>query len=235
MAYLMLFALSFAPGLLWLWFFYRKDTLDPEPASLIIKTFLIGMGLGVPATVLELLFTESAVVTVAIAPVIEELLKFAGVRFTVYRRAEFDEPLDGIIYTAAVALGFASIENGLYLLATYLTAVDTAASLNVITPFGVLTSVFLVRALLSVPSHVLYSSMWGYALGRAKFSAPGEGRRLLLTGLVLAILCHALFNFFASHLPQAALAELLLVAIMWRVVFKRIDEGLRTSPHRPTG
>lgn len=235
MHYLILFVLSFAPGLGWLWFFYRKDRLEPEPIRLIVRTFFIGMGLGIPATLLELLFSESLFVTVAIAPVVEEALKYGGVRLTVYRRPEFDEPLDGIVYTAAVALGFASIENALYLFAAYLNAVETAASLRVLSPFGVVTSVFVVRALLSVPSHVLYSSMWGYALGKAKFSDPLVRRGLIGRGLGVAILCHALFNFFAAHLPQAALAELILIVVMWKAVLRRIDEGLRLSPHhRPS-
>ena len=236
MAYLLLlFGLSFAPGLLWLWFFYRKDRIEPEPVRLIVRTFLLGVALGVPAALLELFFVESLLVTVVIAPVIEEALKFVGVRFTVYRRAEFDEPLDGIVYTAAVALGFASIENALYLFASYLTAVETAESLRALSPLGVVTSVFVVRALLSVPAHVLYSSLWGYALGKAKFAGPLLRRKLIARGLGLAVLCHALFNLFASHLPQAALGELILVVLMWKVVLRHIDEGLRVSPHtRPS-
>ncbi|MER3422235.1 MAG: hypothetical protein C4293_02395, partial [Nitrospiraceae bacterium] len=74
---------------------------------------------------------------------------------TVYHESEFDEPLDGIIYTAALALGFASMENWLYLLAAYLGADETAQASEVLSPFGVVISVFVIRALLSVPSHVL--------------------------------------------------------------------------------
>ena len=107
--YAALLAASFAPGVFWLWYFYRKDKLEPEPKKLIIKTFFVGIVLGIPATCLEILFTESLIVIVFIVPCIEEVLKYSGVRLTVYRRPEFDEPLDGIIYTAAVALGFASI------------------------------------------------------------------------------------------------------------------------------
>ncbi|MGH7229809.1 MAG: PrsW family intramembrane metalloprotease [Nitrospiraceae bacterium] len=230
--YAAVFAAAFAPGLFWLWYFYRKDKLEPEPKKLIIKTFFVGIALGIPATFLELLFTESLLVTILIAPVIEEALKYSGVRLAAYRRPEFDEPLDGIIYTAAVALGFASMENVFYLLAAYLSAHDTAKSLEVLSPFGVVISVFVLRALMSVPSHVLYSSMWGYALGRAKFMDRASGRSLILKGFLAAVLCHALFNFFASRLPQAAVGELLLVTILWVVVLKRIAEGQRISPHR---
>lgn len=233
--FLALFAAAFAPGLFWLWYFYRKDKLEPEPKTLIIKTFLIGILLGIPATFLEFLFTESLVVTIVIAPLIEEALKYGGVRFTVYQKAEFDEPLDGIIYTAALALGFASMENWLYLFAAYLGADEAAEALDVLSPFGVVASVFIVRALLSVPSHVLYSSMWGYALGKAKFTDLQEGRALIRRGFLLAVFCHGLFNFFASNLPGAALGEVMLVAAMWWIILRRIGEGLKASPHRSHG
>ncbi|HJU05110.1 MAG TPA: PrsW family glutamic-type intramembrane protease [Nitrospiraceae bacterium] len=232
MSYAALCAASFVPGLFWLWFFYKRDSLEPEPKRLLITSFFVGIGLGIPATFLEILFNDSLLMTVLIAPVIEETLKFGGVRFTVFRHPEFDEPLDGIIYTAAVALGFASMENLFYLMAAYLNASDTSQSLEVLSPFGVVMSVFVLRALMSVPSHVLYSGFWGYALGKAKFMDRAAGRSLVLKGFLLAIFCHGLFNFFASRLPQAALAELALVAILWAVILRKIAEGLKLSPHR---
>jgi RsiW-degrading membrane proteinase PrsW (M82 family) len=230
--YLAICAAAFAPAVFWLWYFYSKDKLDPEPKRLIAKTFLLGMLLGVPATFLELLFINSLAVSVVIAPAIEESLKYAGVRFTVYRSAEFDEPLDGIIYAAAIALGFASVENVFYLLATYFSVTDAEPPLEVMSPFGAVASVFAIRALISVPSHVLFSSMWGYALGRGKFLQPAEARALIRMGLLYAILCHGLFNFSASRLPEGALGVLLLVAILWRVLRRRIRETQRETPRR---
>jgi RsiW-degrading membrane proteinase PrsW (M82 family) len=93
-------------------------------------------------------------------------------------------------------------------------------------------SVFVLRALMSVPGHVLYSSLWGYALGKAKFLDRTAGRSLVLRGFLLAIFCHGLFNLFASRLPQAALAELALVAVLWVIILRKIAEGLKLSPHR---
>ena len=232
MSFVTLLLAAFAPGLFWLWFFYKKDKLEPEPKRLIVMTFLLGMGLGIPATLLELLFTESLFAIILVAPIIEEGLKYSGVRLTVYRSAEFNEPLDGIIYTAALALGFASMENWLYLLAAYLNASDMAQSTETLSPFGVVASVFVVRAFLSVPSHVLYSSMWGSALGRAKFADPAQGNAMIQRGLLLAILCHGLFNFFASHFPEAVVGEVVLMFVMWGIVLRSIRECQKASPHR---
>jgi RsiW-degrading membrane proteinase PrsW (M82 family) len=230
--YLALLAAAFAPGVFWLWFFYSKDRLDPEPKRLIARTFGLGMLLGVPATFLELLVPSSVVFSVLLAPPIEEGLKYLGVRWTVYRSQEFDEPLDGIIYAAAIALGFASVENGLYLLATYLYVIDPEQQFQIMSPLGAVASVFTIRALISVPSHVLFSSMWGYALGRAKFSEPAIGRSLIRTGLLFAILSHGLFNLSASWLPEGALGVLILIAILWRVLLRKIREASRPSPHQ---
>ena len=122
---LTILALGLAPGIFWLWYFYRKDKLEPEPKHLIIKTFFLGMVSAVPAIILETPF-KGLLLTVIAAPVIEEYLKYFVVRRTIYNHAEFDEPMDGIIYAAAAALGFASAENTLYLL----TASAIAAKLS---------------------------------------------------------------------------------------------------------
>jgi RsiW-degrading membrane proteinase PrsW (M82 family) len=232
--YLAISAVAFAPAVFWLWYFYSKDRLDPEPKRLIAKTFLLGMLLGLPATVLELLFLDSLTVSIAIAPAIEEGLKFAGVRFTVYRSSEFDEPLDGIIYAAAVALGFASVENVFYLLAAYFSVTDAAEPLAVMSPFGAVASVFAIRALISVPSHVLFASMWGYALGRGKFLPAHEAAPLIRWGLLYAILAHGLFNLSAARLPEGALGILVLVAVLWRLLRRRIRE-VRGDTRRSAG
>ena len=135
-----------------MWYFYKKDTLEPEPQSFIIKTFLLGALVGIPVTLIELPFTFSEfILAVFVAPVIEEFAKYFVVRKTIYSNVEFDEPIDGIIYAAAAALGFASLENISYLLSAYYQ--------------NHFEETYVVRALLSVPGHVLFSSMWGYALG----------------------------------------------------------------------
>ena len=96
--------------------------------------------------------------------------------------------------------------------------------------FEVILSVFIIRALMSVPSHVLYSALWGYGSCQGEVHGPPHGKALVLRGFLLAILCHKLFNFLASWMPQAALAELLLVTVRWMVVLRKLSEGLKISP-----
>ncbi len=213
--------LALAPGLFWLWFFYRKDKLEPEPRHLIIQTFFLGALVTIPVILVELPFGGPVLFQAAIvAPIVEEYAKYFVVRHTIYKNAEFNEQMDGIVYGATAALGFASAENVLYLLEPYLSSEIS----EVIT-----TSV--IRALISVPGHALFASMWGYALGLAKFAAPERRRGLIRNGLFLAMALHGCFNAVLSIAPWAALGIVILVPVMWRMTNRRITQAIAASPH----
>lgn len=216
---ILIFFLGFLPGVFYLWYFYKKDKYEPEPVKLIIKTYFMGMAAAIPISLLEAPFAFSGFILVVIAaPVIEEYGKFFVVKRKLYQNVEFDEPMDGIIYAVSAALGFASIENGFYLLTAHLE--------------GAVTEVFIMRALLSVPGHALFSSMWGYALGMTKFSNNPQRKDLIYKGLGLAMLCHAGFNFLLVTIPFASIGVFVLVPVMWKVVNNKIKEALEISPHK---
>ncbi|MDP3564709.1 MAG: PrsW family glutamic-type intramembrane protease [Methanoregula sp.] len=214
--------IGLAPGLFWLWYFYRRDIYEPEPLSLVVKMFFLGMLAAGIAYLCENYVSTlmSGVLFVAVAvPLIEESAKFGMVVFFVYNDREFDEPMDGIVYATATALGFATIENLVYLL--YLES---------------LSSLFVtgtIRAILSVPGHALFAVFWGYGLGIAKFRPPGKRLRVILAGFLLAIGVHGLFNYFLeqSYTGLAVLLLLLLPCIWW-VAEKRIRAALLTD-HEP--
>ena len=153
---------------------------------------------------------------VLLAPVIEETGKFLAVRSTVYKNKAFNEPMDGIVYASAVALGFASIENGFYLLR----AVNVSKDM--------LSGVLLTRSLLSVPGHALFSSNWGFALGEHKFF--GKRSASVIGGLLLAILLHGLFNYLCLVKYYSAIGLLILLAVMWHLINRKIKKALKESP-----
>jgi RsiW-degrading membrane proteinase PrsW (M82 family) len=217
---LIIVAVAFAPGLFWLWYFFRKDKLHPEPLYLIRKCFVWGMAAIIPAGFLEVSFgfVSSFWQFVFVAPIIEELIKFWIVRGAVYENVEFDEPVDGIIYAAAAALGFATAENVLYLIQAYRTSAGAVATLAII------------RAFLSVPGHALWSAMWGYALGFAKFSDAKRGRELIVRGFILAVVFHGAFNLVCLSGPLFAVGMLIVVPIFWSIANRRIHEALAASP-----
>ncbi|MBX2992984.1 MAG: PrsW family intramembrane metalloprotease [Bacteroidetes bacterium] len=218
---ILLFAAGFAPGVFWLWYFYRKDKYEPEPQRLVLRTAGFGVLAAVPVAIVGSPFNESFfVAAVIVAPIIEELAKFAVVRFTIYNNKEFNEPMDGIVYSAAAALGFASIENVGYIADQYSEGGLASAS-----------STFVVRALFSVPGHVLFSTLWGYALGRAKFQPRELRARTVVLGLLLSMLGHALFNLFLTIGLLYAVIVFLL-PYLWKRLNRNVDDLLSGSPFK---
>jgi RsiW-degrading membrane proteinase PrsW (M82 family) len=212
-------AVATAPAVFWLWFFYRRDRYEPEPKLLIIRTFILGLLITIPVAFIEgLLPVSDLVLAVVGAPVIEEVAKYLVVRRTVYPRPEFNEPMDGVVYAASAALGFATLENIVYISSAYLTS-----------PLEDVLIIYALRAVLSVPGHALFSSMWGYALGRAKFD-PAKGTGYILGGLALAILLHGVFNFFLYSDPLLAAGVFVLVLAAWWGVLHLMQDALRRSP-----
>lgn len=216
---LWLVVLAFGPGIFWLWYVYQKDRLEPEPRALVVKIFVLGMVCALPAALLEVPFAWSGVFLIIVAaPVIEEYAKYFVVSRTIYKQIDFNEPMDGIVYSAAAALGFASIENLFYLV--------TAQSHNILTP------VFLGRAFFSVPGHVLFSTIWGAALGRAKFvSDLARQRALIHGGLLAAMAAHGLFNLLAMFELLGAVGLLGFLFVAWRLFHQRVEAALAESSY----
>lgn len=220
----LILTVGLAPGLFWLWYFYSRDKYEPEPLSLIAKMFFLGMVAAVIAFFLENLlisFVTGILFVALVVPVVEEFLKFSMVALFVYRDREFDEPMDGIVYATATALGFATLENIVYVL-----DIQTLSSLFVT---GSL------RAILSVPGHALFAVIWGYGLGIAKFMPEGSRKgTVMVGGLVLAIGVHGVFNFMLEQqYTGLAVALLILLPVIWWFVDKRIQAALLGSKFRP--
>lgn len=122
--------LSFIPALLWLAFFYQQDRLEPEPKGYVLSVFLLGallaQGAGIPLLneVFEVhrwLPTSpwvNLLGSVLVVGLTEEFLKYAAVRYSVYRSMEFDERMDGIIYGTAAGLGYATMLNVNYVVSS---------------------------------------------------------------------------------------------------------------------
>ncbi|HON82226.1 MAG TPA: PrsW family glutamic-type intramembrane protease [Methanoregulaceae archaeon] len=189
-----LFVLAIAPAVFILSYFYLKDRYEPEPLGWVAKVFFIGAFMTIPAVLLEMPFSPGLMATVVAAPIIEELLKFCAVYFTVYRDEEFDEPVDGIVYASAAALGFAMVENVAYVL-------EGGMAVGVI------------RAVASVPAHALFSSIWGYSLGVARFRPANQRTVLVASGLAGAMLFHGFFNLLASDSMMLGLVVILVLLV----------------------
>ncbi|HNY89601.1 MAG TPA: PrsW family glutamic-type intramembrane protease [Methanoregulaceae archaeon] len=219
-----LFLLAVAPAAFWLWYFYNKDRYEPEPLSWILMVYIFGIVVTIPVAFIEgtlsIIIPEFFIV-VLVAPIVEEAGKYLVVKKTVWESLEFDEPVDGIIYAAAAGLGFATLENVIYVFS----AVETSLILALQTG--------LLRALISVPGHVLFSAMWGYSLGKARFIPQEQRTGVIATGLILAMAFHALFNLLLYDAIGFAVLILVVVPVLWFSVQKKIDQALLSSGYRP--
>lgn len=220
---LTIFALGFAPAIFWLAYFYKRDALEPEPKLLVVRTFFLGLLVTFPVAIFQGALASVFgffILAVVVAPIVEELAKYSVVRYGIFENREFNEPMDGIVYAAAAALGFASIENAFYILSAYFES-----------PAGAVMT-FTFRALFSVPAHALISSTWGYALGRAKFVSPERRNAIIYQGIIIAIILHSLFNFLAGIMLWAGIIAmiLLLVPAMWLLVNRNISRAIEVSP-----
>jgi RsiW-degrading membrane proteinase PrsW (M82 family) len=126
----------------------------------------------------------------------------------------FDEPYDGVVYAASSALGFAAVENGFILHAH---------------PTG---GIWLARALLSLPAHVFFACLWGYALGRAKQSKARIP--VFPVAFLASIVAHGLYaHFVYGRGPGALLAVTPLLAVMG-VIAWLLARDLRLRGDRPS-
>jgi protease PrsW len=188
----LLFAIAGAiPALVAMWWIDRLDSSRPEPAKLGRKAAFFGMLVVIPAVIIELAIGSAfkgsvannsvagaAIKAFLIAATVEELCKYAAMRLAVWKHPAFDERMDGIVYASRAALGFALIENMLYMLGQH----EWKSALLV----------WLLRACLSVPGHMIWSGIVGAMAARRRFDGRGVG---LLGGLIIAIALHGLFDF----------------------------------------
>jgi RsiW-degrading membrane proteinase PrsW (M82 family)/ribosomal protein S27AE len=228
--------LSLSFGLFWLWWYYRQDIFDKEPKRFVLLIFVLSMPLSVLAGLLEYTidqgsgtysehsgFLVAAFFYVGVVAVIEELAKFFVVFTVAYPNKAFNEPMDGIVYAAASAVGFASFENVFYVLNK-----------------GPL--VLLLRGPFSTLGHVLFSALWGAALGLS-LNEPSRSKRfrMIVGGLVLSILAHGAYNilislsqpFFGTGWEWLSLSGILFLFGLYIVVAMKISHALRISEFNP--
>ncbi len=186
---MVLIALAIAPGLAICLFIFTRDIYNREPALNLVMSFLYGVLAIIPAFFIETFLdkqvaenaTGIAVKSFFIIALAEESCKFIALRYYAYRQKSFDEPFDGIVYSVMVSMGFATLENILYVY-------GSAQS-------GHGLQVAFLRMFLSVPAHATFGVLMGYHIGRAKFE-PSREKRLMLLGLFWAVLFHGIFDTF---------------------------------------
>ncbi len=175
------------PGLLICLLIYFLDKHEKEGAVPLLVTFGLGMLSALPAIGIQLLASKTGIDSSAnfgflliyvfiVVAFSEELVKIVMVLAYPYPRPFFNEPMDGIVYSMMVGMGFAVVENVIY---AYNYGMDT----------------ILVRAFTAVPAHAIFAVFMGYFIGLSKFHASSKWK-LIGFGFGLAVFIHGLYDFF---------------------------------------
>ena len=213
--------ITILPSLLIVAFFVKSDRF-PEPPSQIIKIFMFGVFLCIPAflinTELSYIYAntdidEALISSFLSAAPVEEVLKFTVLYSLVYKMKDFNEPIDGIVYGVTVSLGFATLENiyYVYFLSDYF---DTTSQ-----------SLALLRSFSAIPAHGIFGATMGYFFMKYAFIKKENNLALCM---IVPILLHGAYNYFAYNFFIIAL---LIVIISW-IVLIRAFSRLKKSQRR---
>ena len=226
--YHVLLFLSVLPAALLIIFIYRQDKYQKEPFKSLFKAFFGGM-LSVVFTIVTVRIIDY---TIGLIPYLnqtvfydsfitagipEELCKFLVFMIFIWNDKNFDEYFDGIVYASFISLGFATVENIMYVM-----------------PGGIGTGI--VRALISVPAHFLFGVILGYFLSLAKFNSGKKGRYIII-GLLIAMAAHGLFDWLLmfSDRMGGALSSFIYTffiagdVMLWRLGIRLIKKHQNNS------
>ncbi len=221
------------PSLIWLFYYLRKD-LHPEPKREILKLFFYGAAITIPVFLVQIglssILEQIKVSGVfdgfpVIADIIkwfivialtEEFLKYFVVKQVILKESTLDEPLDIMLYMVVVALGFAAVENILYLFSP----VDNY--LNISKVLELTITISSIRFIGATFLHTLSSALVGYFLALSSTRA-GKRRLLVATGIFLASLLHGLYDFSIITLASPMNFIVPLLIVMGLVIFMMYD------------
>lgn len=196
MGQLQLALLGALPALLAMAVVDRLDAKRPEPRATLRRVALAGAISALPvilvSEVLKLIgpttgYTGVLYMSFIIAALPEEAAKVASMFLMAWRRPEFDERMDGIVYGARAGLGFALVENVAYLL---------------LLPHDMreFVTIYVGRAILAVPGHAIWGGLAGYFAARRRFDGVGPG---WWGGLAIAVVLHGLYDTWVFGMPLA--------------------------------
>ena len=201
--------LAIIPAVVWLAFFYRQDRLEPEPRTMVVGVFLLGVlvATAIAIPLVDRVFDVgswlfgSPLVHLAggifVVGVIQEGLKYLTLRLSVYDSREFDERTDGIIYGTAVGLGFATALNVAFVVESGGVDLGTGA----------------IRIVLTSLAHASFGGVIGYFLGRQRF----ERRPLwwMPAGVALAATLNGVFFYLRSTVARGRIEDPLAAVSPW--------------------
>lgn len=221
-----------APVVFLLMYIYNQDRKAPEPTDMLFKAFRFGILSAIVVMVVLSPFAgsdtpkdffQSLKVSFFEAGIPEEFFKWLFLYILIWKSPQFDEYIDGLVYAVFVSMGFACLENVMY-----------------VVPGGM--SVAVSRALLSVPAHFLFAVIMGYYFSMAKF-LPDERTRYMALSIILPMIAHGLFDtmaFWMDTLDDYSLYTVAFVLFLvgdiwlWRMGIRKIRSSVMMSDEART-
>jgi len=219
---------AFGGAMFWIAYFDLKDRLRPEPRRTLVLAFALGgVAAGIALAVYRLGEAAGVPEVPGLAPAavaawcmlwvgpVEEGAKFAVVRGAIFGRREFDEIIDGPVYAAVSAVGFAAVENLLYA-----PHVDWRTHLA--------------RSIASPLTHSMFAAVWGYGLARARLAAPTRAGAIAWQAgtLAAAIVLHGAYDAILLSTARPWLAAV-LVAALWLAFLVQARRAVRVAYPSP--
>lgn len=208
-----LLILATAPVIIILIYVYIRDKYEKEPLGLLLKALLAGALTTIPIILVnswlegyKVYFEglqQVAYIAFVVAGFVEELFKFAALYLLIWGHREFNEKFDGIVYAVFISLGFALIENIMY-----------------VTNYGETTGYM--RAFTAVPAHALFGVTMGYFFAFAKFGQKNRTLNLF-KALFIPVILHGIYDFILMSQHEMFLIIFIpFIFYLWRAGFKKM-------------
>lgn len=205
-----LLALALAPVFIILFYIYVRDKYEKEPLSLLIKLLIFGGLITIPVIFIERALSnfyggpgglvDAGYRAFIVAGSTEEAFKFIALYWLTWKHTELNERFDGIVYAVFISLGFAAVENILY-----------------VYEYG--ASVGYLRAFTAVPAHAVFGVVMGFYFALARFSRKNQFIFLLLA-LLIPVCLHGFYDFILMS-EHPSLMLLFIPYLIWLLYFAR--------------
>lgn len=221
-----LLVIAVAPVFIVLFYVYFRDKYEHEPLGMLLKALGAGILITIPISFVEQGLSNFAAGVISsrmevvwsafvVAGGTEELFKYIALYLLIWANKNFNERFDGIVYAVFVSLGFAMVENLLYVLQG---------------GFGV----GWIRALTAIPAHTFFGITMGFYFGIARFSDERARASFMIRALLWPIILHGFYDFcLMSGIPILLLIFIPFIVYLWIQSFQKMKKLSDASSFRP--
>jgi len=215
-----LLILAVAPVVACLLWVYLKDKYEKEPINILLRFFVLGIVVSILSIIVEKFLININIFTgysyilymsFIVAALTEEGIKALILIPSLLKEKDFNEKLDGVIYSIFLSLGFATVENIIYL---FFENVDLAYEVGII------------RAIISIPAHIIFAINMGYYISKYKFSNKNIGKKhYIIMSILVPVLIHGLFDFILMiQYRWAIIVFIVYIVFLWKISLDKLYE-----------